>query len=377
VAKKGIQVTTTYRYLLADLLTNEIVAELPLTGVAFTQQLNQAGTFTAHLLLSGINPAAFNVDDSTIPGHNCIYVDRDGVLIWGGIIWGRSYNSTSQTLTIQAQEFISYFAHRRIAQDVSFTGIDQLVIAKTLVEDAQDVPYGDIGVIYNSEGETTSGVLIDRVYYNYELKTVFNAVQDLSRQSDGFDFHIDVYYDPITDLPVKAFNTYYPKVGETWTPTNPSALVFDFPAGNIVEYEYPEDGSLVANRIYALGAGSNEGKLISIASDATKFAEGWPLLEEQANYSDVTDQTMLDNVAAGQVLAMSYPPTTLTIVAPPYVDPVLGSYEVGDDARIMITDSRFPNGLDEVYRIVALSVQPGEDGPERVTLTLTQGTYGG
>jgi hypothetical protein len=368
---------TTYRYLLGDLLTNDIIAELPLTGVAFTQQLNQAGTFTAHLLLSGINPAAFNVDDSTVPGRNCIYVDRDGVLIWGGVIWGRSYSSTEQTLTIQAQEFISYFTHRRIAQEVSFTGIDQLVIAKTLVEDAQSVPYGDIGVIYNSEGETTSGVLIDRVYYGYELKTVFNAVQDLSRQSDGFDFHIDVYYDPITDLPVKAFNTYYPKVGETWTPTNPSALVFDFPAGNIVEYEYPEDGSLVANRIYALGAGSNEGKLISVADDAIRFTEGWPLLEEQANYSDVTDQTMLNNVAAGQVLAMSYPPTTLTIVAPPYVDPILGSYEVGDDARIMITDSRFPNGLDEVYRIVALSVQPGEDGPERVTLTLTQGTYGG
>jgi hypothetical protein len=86
------------------------------------------------------------------------------------------------------------------------------------------------------------------VYYGYELKTVFNAVQDLSRQSDGFDFHIDVYYDPITDLPVKALILTIPKVGETWTPTNPSAIVFDFPAGNIVEYEYPEDGSLVANR---------------------------------------------------------------------------------------------------------------------------------
>jgi hypothetical protein len=46
---------TTYRYLLADLVTNEIIAELPLTGVSFTQQLNQAGTFQGHLLLSGVN----------------------------------------------------------------------------------------------------------------------------------------------------------------------------------------------------------------------------------------------------------------------------------------------------------------------------------
>lgn len=366
--------TTTYRYLLADLLTNEIVAELPLTGVAFTQQLNTYGTLSAHILLSGINGDQYNVNDSTVPGRNCIYVDRDGVLIWGGVIWSRSYNSVSQTLNITAQEFMSYFAHRRITTTEDFAGIDQLVIAKTLVENAQALPSGDIGVTYNTEGETTSGILIDRVYYDYELKTVFNAIQDLSRQSDGFDFHIDLAYD-MTGQPTKAFNTYYPKVGETYSATNPSAIVFEFPAGNVVEYEYPEDGSIVANTVYALGAGSNEGKLLSTAQDLTKLAEGWPLLDDQANYSDVTDQTVLDNLAIGQVLATSYPPTTLTIVAPPYVDPILGTYEVGDEARVIITDSRFPNTLDTVYRIVALSVQPGENGPERVTLTLTKGSY--
>lgn len=367
---------TTYRYLIADLITNEIIAELPLTGVAFTQQLNTAGTFTGHLLLSGINTAAFNVDASTIPGRNGIYVDRDGVLVWGGIIWGREYNSASQFLTLQAREFISYFEHRRITQTVDFAGIDQLVIAKTLVEDAQDAPSGDIGIVYNTEGETTSGVLVDRVYYSYELKTVFNAIQDLSRQQDGFDFHVDVYYDPFTGVPVKAFNTYYPKVGTSYDINDSGALMFEFPAGNVVEYEYPEDGSIVANTVYALGAGSNEGKLIGTAQSADFLAAGWPLLEAQANYSDITDQTVLDNLAIGQVVATSYPPTTIKLTAPPYIDPVFGTYEVGDEARILITDSRFPQTLDEPYRIVALSVQPGEDGPERVTLTLTQGTYG-
>ena len=364
--------TTTYRYLLADLLTNEIIAELPLTGVAFTQQLNQAGTLSAHLLLSGVNSAAFNVDNSTIPGRNVIYADRDGVLVWGGIIWGRSYNSGDQTLSIQCRELISYFERRRITQTVEFTGIDQLVIAKTLIENAQDAPYGDIGLLYNSEGQTTSGVLVDRVYYDYELKTVFNAIQDLSRQEDGFDFHVDIYYQD--GLPVRAFNTYYPRVGTAYDVDDAGALVFQFPAGNIVEYEYPEDGSIAANTVYALGAGSNEGKLISVAQDAVKLGEGWPLLEEQANYLDVTDTTVLDNLAIGRVNALSYPPTTIKIVVPPYIDPVYGTYEVGDDARIIIQDSRFPDGFDQVYRIVGISVQPGEDGPERATLTMAIGT---
>ena len=364
---------TTYRYLFVDLASNEIIAELPLTGVGFTQQLNQAGTFQGHLLLSGINADKFNVQVSTIPGRCGLYVDRDGILVWGGVVWSRSYNSTAQTLTFNAQEWISYFDHRRITQDVQFTNIDQLIIAKTLIEDAQNATYGDIGVLYNSDGQTTSGVLVNRTYYNYELKNVFQAIQDLSRQSNGFDFHIDVAYDNVTGLPTKYFNTYYPRSGTAYTTSSLSVPVFEFPAGNVVEYEYPEDGSVVANTVYALGAGSNEGKLISEGQDTAKLTAGWALLESTANYSDITDQTVLDNLAVAQSLATSYPPVVLKVVVPAYVNPIYGSYEVGDDARIIITDSRFPNTLDEIYRIVGLTVQPGEDGPERVTLTLAQG----
>lgn len=157
--------TTTYRYLFVELSGNEIIAELPLTGVGFTQQLNQAGNFSGHILLSGINTDQFNVDAATTPGKCGLYVDRNGTLVWGGVIWARAYNSTSQTLSISATEWISYFAHRRVNQTVEFTNIDQLVIAKTLIQDAQAETYGDIGVLYNSEGETTSGVLVNRVYY--------------------------------------------------------------------------------------------------------------------------------------------------------------------------------------------------------------------
>jgi hypothetical protein len=360
--------TTTYRYLFADLLTNQILAELPLTGVSFTQQLNQSGTLNGHLLLSAINSAEFNVNASTIPGRSAIYVDRNGDLIWGGIIWNRTYNSAEQVLNITAREFESYFERRRISTTQSFTSTDQLVIARTLIDDAQLVPSGDIGVITGAE---TSGILIDRVYYDYELKNVYQAIQDLSRAEDGFDFLIDVSYDPITEEPIKTLALGFPRSGVIYDVNDPQAIVFLFPAGNIVEYEYPEDASIAANTIFALGAGSNEGKLLSIAQDATKITEGWAVLEDVANYSDVTDATLLDELSLGQVLAVSFPPTTIKIVVPAYIPPTLNDYNIGDDARLIITDERFPGTLDAVYRIVALNVQPGEDGPERVTLTLT------
>jgi hypothetical protein len=358
--------TTTYRYLFADLLTNDILGELPLTGVSFNQQLNQAGTLTGRLLLSGLSGFQFNVDASTIPGRCALYVDRDGQIVWGGIIWSREYNSNSQSLNLAAREFESYFERRRITSDVVFTNTDQLTIAQSLFNTAQAAPFGDIGVIVPTN---TSGILVSRTYYGYELKQVYAAVQDLSRQLDGFDFLINCSYS--SGNIIKTLELGYPRIGTVYDVNDPFAIVFNFPAGNVVEYVYPEDGSIAANTIYGLGAGSNEGKLLATASDATKFTDGWALLEDQANYSDVTDSTLLTELTQGQVEALSYPPTTIKMVVPAFVDPVYGSYNIGDDARLIITDSRFPTGLDEIYRIVGLNIQPGEDGPERVTITLT------
>jgi len=371
--------TTTYRYLFADLLTNTIIGELPLTGVSFGSQLNQAGTFQGHILLSGVDSTKFNVTASTIPGKCAVYVDRDGVLVWGGIIWNRNYQSGNQVLSINAKEFESYFDKRRITSDQVFTNIDELTIAQNLISLAQGVPFGNIGV---QVGVEISGVLVSKTYYNYEKKTYYSALQDLSRAQNGFDFNIDVAYDG-SGAPTKILNLGYPRIGADYSATNPSALLFEFPAGNVVEYEYPEDGTLIANTLYALGAGSNEGKLSATYQNSAILSTGWALYEEQANYSDVTDATYLAQLAQGQVNAVSLPPTTIRLVVPAFVSPVYGSYSIGDSARLRITDERFPAtgvgtsvqaGLDAIYRIVGIEVQPGENGPERVTLTLTTTT---
>lgn len=362
--------TTTYRYLFADLLTNNIIAELPLTNVSFTQQLNQAGTLTGQLLLSGINANSFNVLNGTIPGKTGIYVDRNGILVWGGVIWGRPYSSDSQTLNIEAREFESYFERRRITTTTVFTNVDQLSIAQSLISQAQSVPFGNIGV---QVGIETSGITVSRTYYSYEYKQVYGAIQDLARQQNGFDFNIRVAYDG-SGNPTKTLQLGYPRIGTVYSSTSITAPVFELPASNIVSYSLTEDASISANTIYALGAGSNEGKLIQTAQDTSKFTDGYPLLEDQVNYSEITDSAYLLQLATGQVLSVSNPVTIFKVVVPAYAQPTFGTYAIGDDARLRITDSRFVTTLDAIYRIVGLTVTPGEDGPERVTLTLTSTT---
>jgi len=373
---------TNYRYLFADLITNDILAEIPLTNVSFTQSLNTPGSFTGSILGSDVNEQGYDIPNSTIPARTAIYVDRDGVLIWGGIIWLRTWDTDAQRYTFSAREFGSYFERRRITGDfmdfnqaLVYDNEDQLFIAQDLLYLAQQLSGGDIGVVIP---DNTSSVNVTRVYYDYEFKDVWGAIKDLSNQQNGFDFNIDVAYDANLE-PRKYAQTAYPYRGTQYVSTNPTALVFEFP-GNIVAYEWPDDGSVVANTMYGIGPNSNEAKIRALAVSPTdQIAAGWPLLEDTVSYTDQYDPNILYQQTLGEVTAKQLPVVTPKIIVPAYASPVLGSYKTGDECLLRITDDRFPNngsgyGLAVVKRIVAIGVQPGEDGPERVTLTLTDPT---
>jgi hypothetical protein len=366
---------TQYRYLFADLRTNDILAELPLTRVSFTQVLNSSGSFQGTILGSDANELGYDITGSSEPARTAIYVDRDGVLIWGGVIWLRTWDSDSQHFTFQAREFMSYFERRRIVDTLVYENQDQLFVAQDLITLAQSVTGGDIGVVVPSN---LSGVDVTRVYFDYEFKDVSGAIKDLSNQQDGFDVNIDVAYDANLE-PRKYLRTDYPQRGIQYNANNADALVFEFP-GNIVTYEWPDDGAQTANTMYGIGPNSNEAKIRATAVSPTdQIAAGWPLLEDTVSYTDQYDPTLLYQQTLGEVTARQVAVVTPKIVIPAYVEPVLGSYKTGDECLLRITDDRFPNngsgyGLVEVYRIVAISVEPGEDGPERVTLTLTPPT---
>lgn len=363
---------TSYRYLLADLLTNDILAEIPLTNVTFSQVLNTSGTFTGQILGSDARELGFDLPNTTIPSRTVIYVERDNVLIWGGVIWTRTWSSDNQMYSFSAREFPSYFERRRITTTTVFDNDDQLTIAQTLINNAQSYIAGDIGVIVPTN---TSGVLVSRVYFDYEFKDVWSAIKDLSNQQDGFDFNIDVAYDN-NGTPLKYLRLDYPSRGKIFDYDDPDAIVFEFP-GNLVAYEYPEDGSITANTMYGIGPNSNEAMIRATANSPENLtAFGWPLLEDTVTYNDQYDPNILVEQTLAEVIAKQYPVVTVKVVIPAYVNPVLGSYKTGDQVLLRVTDDRFPSvnggfGLSIIKKIVSITVQPGEDGPERVTIILT------
>lgn len=358
---------------------NPIIAELPFTGVNFTQQLNSIGTFQGHVLLSGINTTDLNVYNGTIPGKTILwvlYTDPESLAsipVWSGVIWARDYDSESQTLSITAQEMMSLYNRRRISTTKNYSvnpsdplGYDPMYIAYELMKYAEGLTHGKTGLTYNTN---TSAYRTKKLYEGYELKPVYQAIKDLA--ANFFDFKIS----PVVSNG-NLINRFYlgDPLGTEYSTSSLLAPVFQFP-GNVVDYRFPEDASGATNKLYGLGYGANEQKIVVKAIDPTKIGTSgdWPLLEDTANYIDIGDQNLLEDLTLGQLKATSYPPTTIEVVIPPYIDPFYPSYSIGDQVRMDIQDDYFPMGLNgEILRIIAISVSPGENGPSRVTLTLSR-----
>jgi hypothetical protein len=354
---------------------NPIIAELPFTGVNFTSQLNSVGTFQGHVLLSGINSGDMNAYEGTIPGKTILWVlytdpaTLTTSAVWSGVIWAREYDSTNQTLSISAQEMMSIYNRRRISATLDYSDAfyDPTYIAYSLISYAENsLAHGKTGMTWNY---ITTPYVTKQLYENYQLKSVYQAIKDLA--TNFFDFKVRPL---IVDGNLINEMILGNPLGLTYSNANPLCSVFQFP-GNLISYKYPEDAAGAANKLYGLGTGANQTKLIAIALDPTKIsgAGDWPLLEDTVSWTDIPDIALVKKLTLGQLNAISYPPTTIEIVIPPYIDPIYTSYNVGDQVRLDIYDDYFPSGLTgEILRIVAISVNPGENGPSQITLTLTK-----
>lgn len=100
-----------YRYFVCDLVTNELLAEIPLSNVSYGRSIREAGAFTGDIPVSS---ETYNLSlyENTVPGKTALYIVRNNQCVWGGIIWSRSYDIKNKILNISGNEFPSYLYHR-------------------------------------------------------------------------------------------------------------------------------------------------------------------------------------------------------------------------------------------------------------------------
>lgn len=371
--------TGQYSYLVADLRSNLILGELPLTGVSYTKKLCDAGSFKATLDLS--KEFTGDVYDLTSPALRVVYVLRGDTPQFGGIIWTRSYDSSKHTVDIAGADWWSYFNHRKVlpvlsgAQNtdstyvagltVDYAGVEQNQLARDLVALAQSHSAGDIMVDVASD-TSTSNTPRDRTYYGYKLTGTGDALKELMNDLGGPDMMFDVGPTDANGRPRRILKLGTPNLGQQGSPH-----VFE-QGGNVYSFTWPSDGTRMITRMFSTTDGTAEGTPIAAAEDTTLYTYSWPLLEESDSYSGVTDMTTLFSHAQADQQVSRLPVVLPTLTINTNVEPTLDEIGLGDDARFVVPVGHefFSRGLDTRLRIVAEDVQIRDEGGETAKLTM-------
>ena len=134
-----------YRYFLTDLLSNQIISEVPFKGVSFERANRRAGSFSGTIPFLEATEG-LNLYEATMPGRTGLYIMRNGVCVWGGIVWSRSYSVDSQELEVEGGEFLSYFYHRNIWQTIQygsdFIGVAEYSVSGGVATVTTELPHG-------------------------------------------------------------------------------------------------------------------------------------------------------------------------------------------------------------------------------------------
>jgi hypothetical protein len=376
----------TYTYLFTDLRTDTLLAELPLADVSYSFELNGIGK------LSGTIPYAdetlpLDPETASTPGRTAVYVDRDGVLVWGGIIWTRDRVKGGKQ--IQAAEFLSYFQHRYVKKTLSTdTSLltnpayvdaggqrlygDQKFIMWSLLRYAQDQAGGNVNIDLNPL--TAPGHGIDRTvsYFGYERPEIYKAIAELAAADSGFDFGVEVGWTSSANNQAptryRRARAWYPRRGRS---ASESGLVFSKGGGHgsIIDYDWPEDGTSLVTEMSGLGAGTGEARIVKTAVAQDLIDSGWPLLEGVETHDGVVDEAQVQGMTNAELDARSRSTTQPTFEVAADTDPEFGSYQVGDEALFVIDpEPQSPAGREGVLRIVSIE-NTAVNGPERIKLT--------
>ncbi|GGS82058.1 hypothetical protein [Streptomyces griseoviridis] len=376
----------TYTYLFCDLRTDTLLAELPLASVSYTYELNGIGTLRATI---PYNDETLPLDPETasVPGRTAVYVDRDGVLVWGGIVWTR--DRTTGGKTIQAAEFLSYFQHRYVKKTLSTdTSLltnpayvdqggqrlysDQKYIVWSLLRYAQDQAGGSIGLNLDLLTSPAHGITRMATYYGYERPEIYKAIAELAAADDGFDFGVELGWtssaNNVAPQRYRRVRAWYPRRGRT---AAESGLVFSTGGGHgsILSYDWPEAGTTVTTEMSGLGGGTGEARIVKTATATDMIGAGWPLLESVETWDGLLDEAQVQSLTNAELSARSQANTAPTFEVSADTDPQFGSYQVGDEALFVIDpEPLMPTGREGVLRIVSME-NTSASGPERVRLT--------
>lgn len=355
---------TDYRYVFGTLLSEQVIDEISCYGVIIDMEMNNGGVFQGTFQLDQTGKDNDTMMSACTPGRTWIAVERNGTCIWHGFVWSRVYSAQSKSVQLYAQSFDKYPTKRRVETDLTYVGVEQRNIFVNLWTTMQSDFGSNMNINIpaatypNAVLKSLEVLASDGKYYN-------SLMSSLADSANGFDWYISVTKD----------GTFYRKdllVGYPQLGTNPfqGMVVFEFP-GNITQYYYTEAMATAGTNVFVVGEGEGSSTIIGTYVNEDMLNTGSPRWDVDISRKDVSDQALIDDIAAQEGLNRQPPMPVIKVLVKANLDPVFGSYNLGDTCGIYIKDPRFPgNGIQLRKRLLRWELRPqSSDNTEEVNLT--------
>lgn len=364
----------TYQVVFADLLTDETIARFSVDGLRFGRRIGEAEEISGSIPIRSASTAERL--RALVAKRTAVYVYQGQTIQCGGVLWTPTpkwSKRAAETWAFSASTFESYWDHVVISDDIpELLGVDQFTIARSLVDDMQDDPHANIGVLTQlstSVAEPLSGVLRDRTEYLASAnKSYGEAIKELGEVLNGFEWTIDVWADPTTGLRTKHLRLGYPTIGRL-----DSTLVLE--RQDLEAWESPPDHA-AGTRFRARGgtpqgsgAGEQQPLLSDIHSRDDLLDAGWPRIDVVEDHSTVEDVDVLNDYAAKAAAelggAVAVPQLSINL-ARAQISPL----NLGDTVRLRMR-TVYAGLVDVRYRMVGITVQAGgrtDSGTAQLTL---------
>ncbi|CAA07116.1 gp46 [Lomovskayavirus C31] len=329
---------TEYEVLQIEAKTGDVIATLPVTGIKYGETLNAAGTATVGMPLDAADP------DTLQPGRSGLVVLRDGEPDWGGLLWTTTADLAAGTLTLNASGWHSYYAGR-----VLHDGYERKTDQALLLADWYALCNEDGGIGTDTSRLTTSGRVVSRLWTQYELKVVAEAISELAEDDGGFYFRYETYWRSVTQVGNRVLK-YTPGSAST-----PFALTHGVNC-DVTQVSY--DSAAMATRAYAVGADNGNGtKLVGIADNALDM----PTKHVVQSFSDVKSTESLISKAYAIATAGAAPVAIPTLTLYP------GAFKPSDfvpgASGVVQVDSGYVRVFDD-FVITERSTSIDENGTE-------------
>lgn len=342
------------RYLFGNMATNEIIAELPLQSVSMDRQLNDYGVFRGTTYLDQTDVSNQDIIEATLPGRTFVVCELDNVPVWDGIVWTRTYDSQGKDLNLTARTYEGYFEKNLIATSFGRTATEQRQIVADLINNLQADPNRNLGLVVPSGFDTT--VLRDLSVLSTDFKNYLEVISGITDGVDGFDWTIDTQHDPVTGEYLRTVRFGYPTLGAL----DSGNLTFDYP-GQVTNYWQTDGMTNAATDFFLLGAGEGSDMLVGAAEQTDMLTGGHKRYDAVVSRKDITDQASLNSMATQLGKQRRPPYTTIKFNTKGDLDPVFGSYGLGDNCSISIVDPRHPDGFTRIARVIAWVFRPASD----------------